>query len=110
MSDIIKIDNLIENMQELEVIEEPVVKEKRRYRSKFHDMTEEQIKQHKAEVKRKSNINYKLNHYDKIREAQTRYFSSDKVRDYMRDWKRNEAKMKKEAKLQELRLQEPLNV
>jgi hypothetical protein len=28
----------------------------------------------------------------------------------MRDWKRNEAKMKKEAKLQELKLQEPLNV
>ncbi len=66
MSDTIKIDNLIENMQELEVIEEPVVKEKRRYRSKFHDMTEEQIKQHKAEVKRKSNINYKLNHYERL--------------------------------------------
>ena len=37
MTDTIKIDNLIENMQELEVKEpeEPVVKEKRRYRSKF---------------------------------------------------------------------------
>ena len=34
MSDIIKIDNLIENMQEL-VVEEPVVKEKRRYSQSF---------------------------------------------------------------------------
>ena len=105
MSDIIKIDNLIENMQELEVIEEPVVKEKRRYRSKFHDMTEEQIKQHKAEVKRKSNINYKLNHYEKIREVQKRYSSSEKGLNYQRDYKRKEALLKKEAKLEE-----PLNI
>ena len=103
MTDTIKIDNLIENMQELEVKEPepPVVKEKRRYRSKFHDMTEEQIKQHKAEVKRKSNINYKLNHYDKIREVQKRYSSSEKGLDYQRDYKRKEAKMKREAKLTE---------
>ena len=105
MSDTIKIDNLIENMQELEVIEEPVVKEKRRYRSKFHDMTDEQIKQHKAEVKRKSNINYKLNHYDKIREVQKRYSSSEKGLNYQRDYKRKEALLKKEAKLEE-----PLNI
>ena len=101
MSDTIKIDNLIENMKELEVVEEPVVKEKRRYRSKFHDMTEEQIKQHKAEVKRKSNINYKLNHYDKIREVQKRYSSSEKGLNYRRDYKRKEALQKKEAKLEE---------
>ena len=104
MSDTIKIDNLIENMQELEVIEEPeqpIVKEKRRYRSKFHEMTEEQIKQHKAEVKRKSNINYKLNHYDKIREVQKRYSSSEKGLNYQRDYKRKEALLKKEAKLEE---------
>ena len=103
MTDTIKIDNLIENMQELvvEEPEEPVVKEKRRYRSKFHDMTEEQIKQHKAEVKRKSNINYKLNHYEKIREVQKRYSSSEKGLNYQRDYKRKEAKMKREAKLTE---------
>ena len=108
MTDTIKIDNLIENMQELEVIEEPeqpIVKEKRRYRSKFHDMTEEQIKQHKAEVKRKSNINYKLNHYEKIREVQKRYSSSEKGLNYQRDYKRKEALLKKEAKLEE-----PLNI
>ena len=116
MCDNIKIDNLIENMKELEVEEQPeepqqpVVKEKRRYRSKFFYMNEEEIKAHKAETKRKCNVNYRLNHYDKIREAQTRYFSSDKGRDYMRDWKGNEAKMKKEAKLQELKLQEPINI
>jgi len=107
MTDTIKIDNLIENMQELvvEEPEEPVVKEKRRYRSKFHDMTEEQIKQHKAEVKRKSNINYKLNHYEKIREVQKRYSSSEKGLNYQRDYKRKEALIKKEAKLEE-----PLNI
>ena len=105
MSDTVKIDNLIENMKELEVVEEPVVKEKRRYRSKFHDMTEEQIKQHKAEVKRKSNINYKLNHYEKIREVQKRYSSSEKGLNYQRDYKRKEALLKKEAKLEE-----PLNI
>ena len=107
MTDTIKIDNLIENMQELvvEEPEEPVVKEKRRYRSKFHDMTEEQIKQHKAEVKRKSNINYKLNHYEKIREVQKRYSSSEKGLNYQRDYKRKEALLKKEAKLEE-----PLNI
>ena len=107
MTDTIKIDNLIENMQELEVKEpeQPVVKEKRRYRSKFHEMTEEQVKQHKAEVKRKSNINYKLNHYDKIREVQKRYSSSEKGLNYQRDYKRKEALLKKEAKLEE-----PLNI
>ena len=105
MTDTIKIDNLIENMQELEVIEEPVVKEKRRYRSKFHGMSEEDIKKHKAEVKRKSNINYKLNHYDKIREVQKRYSSSEKGLNYQRDYKRKEALLKKEAKLEE-----PLNI
>ena len=116
MCDDIKIHNLIENMNVLEVVEqpeqpeEPVVKEKRRYRSKFFYMSEDEIKAHKIETKRKCNVNYRLNHYDKIREAQIRYFSSDKGRDYMRDWKRNEAKMKKEAKLQESELEEALNV
>ncbi len=105
MSDTIKIDNLIENMQELEVVEEPVVKEKRRYRSKFYEMSEEDIKKHKAEIKRKSNINYKLNHYDKIREVQKKYSSSEKGLNYQRDYKRKEALLKKEAKLQE-----PINV
>ena len=105
MSDIIKIDNLIENMKELEVVEEPVVKEKRRYRSNFHDMSEEDIKKHKAEVKRKSNINYKLNHYNKTREVQKRYSSSEKGLNYQRDCKRKEALQKKEAKLEE-----PLNI
>jgi hypothetical protein len=110
MTDTIKINNLIENMTELEVEEpeqqeEPDVKAKRRYRSKFHDMTEEQIKQHKAEVKRKSNLKYRLNHYDKIREVQKKYSSSEKGLNYQRDYKRKEALLKKEAKLQE-----PLNI
>ena len=83
-------------------IEEVVeVKAKRAYRSKFHYMTEEQIKQHKAELKRKNNLKYKENHYDKIKEAQKRYFDSEKGRDYMRDYKRKEAIKKIEAKLQE---------
>ena len=68
-------------------------------------MSEEDIKKHKAEVKRKSNINYKLNHYDKIREVQKRYSSSEKGLNYQRDPKRKEALLKKEAKLEE-----PLNI
>ena len=68
-------------------------------------MSEEDIKKHKAEVKRKSNINYKLNHYDKIREVQKRYSSSEKGLNYQRDYKRKEALLKKEAKLEE-----PLNI
>ena len=101
MTDTIKIDNLIENMKELEVVEEPDVKAKRRYRSKFHGMSEEDIKQHKAEVKRKSNLKYRLNHYDKIREVQKKYSSSEKGLNYQRDYKRKEALLKKEAKLEE---------
>ena len=94
----------INNIAEVvaEVVEEvPEVKVKRAYRSKFHYMTEEEIKQHKAEMKRKNNLKYKENHYDKIKQAQKRYFDSEKGRDYQRDYKRKEALTKKEAKLQE---------
>ena len=85
-----------------EVVEVPKVKPKRAYRSKFHYMSEEQIKEHKAEMKRKNNLKYKENHYDKIKEAQKRFFSSEKGRDYQRDYKRKEALIKKEAKLKEV--------
>ena len=78
------------------------VKPKRAYRSKFHYMTEEEIKQHKADLKKANNIKNKENHYDKIKQAQKRYFSSEKGRDYQRDYKRKEALIKKEAKLQEV--------
>ena len=91
------INNIVEVVEEV-----PEVKVKRAYRSKFHYMTEEEIKQHKAEMKRKNNLKYKENHYDKIKEAQKRYFSSEKGRDYQRDYKRKEAILKKEAKLKEV--------
>jgi len=91
------INNIVEVVEEV-----PEVKPKRAYRSKFHYMTEEEIKQHKAEMKRKNNLKYKENHYDKIKQAQKRYFSSEKGRDYQRDYKRKEALVKKEAKLQEV--------
>ena len=78
------------------------VKPKRAYRSKFHYMSADDIKQHKADLKKANNIKYKENHYDKIKEAQKRYFSSEKGRDYQRDYKRKEALIKKEAKLQEV--------
>ena len=90
------INNIVEVVEEV-----PEVKVKRAYRSKFHYMTEEEIKQHKAEMKRKNNLKYKENHYDKIKQAQKRYFSSEKGRDYQRDYKRKEVLNKKEAKLQE---------
>ena len=89
-----------ENINNIENIAE--VKPKRAYRSKFHYMTEEEIKEHKAEMKRKNNLKYKENHYDKIKQAQARYFNSEKGRDYMRDYKRKEVLAKKEAKLQEV--------
>ena len=85
-----------------EVVEVAEVKQKRAYRSKFHYMSADEIKQHKAEMKRKNNLKYKENHYDKIKEAQKRYFSSEKGRDYQRDYKRKEVLAKKEAKLQEV--------
>ena len=90
------INNIVEVVEEV-----PEVKVKRAYRSKFHYMTEEEIKQHKAEMKRKNNLKYKENHYDKIKQAQKRYFDSEKGRDCQRDYKRKEALTKKEAKLQE---------
>jgi hypothetical protein len=85
-----------------EVVEVPEVKPKRAYRSKFYYMTEEEVKAHKSEMKRKNNLKYKENHYDKIKEAQKRFFSSEKGRDYQRDYKRKEALIKKEAKLKEV--------
>ena len=78
------------------------VKPKRAYRSKFYYMSADEIKQHKADQKKTNNMKYKEKHYDKIKEAQKRYFSSEKGRDYQRDYKRKEALIKKEAKLQEV--------
>ena len=81
-----------------EVVEVAEVKPKRAYRSKFHYMTDEEVIAHKAKLKKANNLKYKENHYDKIKEAQKRYFSSEKGRDYMRDYKRKEALTKKESK------------
>ena len=95
------IDNIVEVINDEDVVEvnELEVKAKRPYRSKFHYMTAEEIKTHKADMKRKNNLKYKENHYDKIKEAQKRFFSSEKGRDYQRDYKRKEVLMKKEAEL-----------
>ena len=96
------IDNIVEVINDEDVVEVDlleVVKTKRAYRSKFHYMTAEEIKTHKADMKRKNNLKYKENHYDKIKEAQKRFFSSEKGRDYQRDYKRKEVLMKKEAEL-----------
>ena len=81
-----------------EVVEVAEVKPKRAYRSKFHYMSADEIKEHKAELKQKNNLKYKENHYDKIKQAQAKYFSSEKRRDYMRDYKRKEELIKKESK------------
>jgi hypothetical protein len=79
-------------------IEAVVAKPKRAYRSKFFYMTEEEIKEHKARLKKENNIKYKEKHYDKIKECQKRYFDSEKGRNYQRDYKRKEALLKKEQK------------
>ena len=70
-------DNNVEVINDGDVIQvdELEVRKKRAYRSKFHYMSVDEIKEHKAEMKRKNNIKYKENHYDKIREAQKRYFN-----------------------------------
>ena len=96
------IDTIVEVINDEDVVEVnelEVVKVKRAYRSKFHYMTAEEIKTHKADMKRKNNLKYKENHYDKIKEAQKRFFSWEKGRDYQRDYKRKEVLMKKEAEL-----------
>ena len=93
---------MIIDIEKVADVEEPVVKPKRAYRSKFYYMSADEIKEHKANLRKASNLKYKENHYDKLKEAQKRFSSSEKGRDYQRDYKRKEAILKKEAKLKEV--------
>ena len=90
MSEVQEIIN-IENVEPIQV------KVKRSYiSSKFSGLTEEEIKAHKKVLKAQNNKNYKEKHMDKIREAQTRYFAKDSTKEKMRDYKRRDAKLKRE--------------
>ena len=94
-----EVENIVEAVEEIGAEVETVAKVKRGYRSKFFYMTAEEVKEHKQAKRALNNKKYKENHYDKIKEAQKRFFSSEKGRDYQRDYKRKEVLMKKEAEL-----------
>jgi Fic family protein len=87
----------VQEIINIENVEQIPVKVKRSYiSSKFSGLTEEEIKAHKKVLKAQNNKNYKEKHMDKIREAQTRYFAKDSTKEKMRDYKRRDAKLKRE--------------
>ena len=87
----------VQEIIDIENVEPIPVKVKRSYiSSKFSGLTEEEIKAHKKVLKAQNNKNYKEKHMDKIREAQTRYFAKDTTKEKMRDYKRRDAKLKRE--------------
>ena len=87
----------VQEIINIENVEPIPVKVKRSYiSSKFSGLTEEEIKAHKKVLKAQNNKNYKEKHMDKIREAQTRYFAKDTTKEKMRDYKRRDAKLKRE--------------
>ena len=87
----------VQEIIDIENVEPIPVKVKRSYiSSKFSGLTEEEIKAHKKVLKAQNNKNYKQKHMDKIREAQTRYFAKDSTKEKMRDYKRRDAKLKRE--------------
>jgi hypothetical protein len=87
----------VQEIINIENVEPIPVKVKRSYiSSKFSGLTEEEIKAHKKVLKAQNNKNYKEKHMDKIREAQTRYFAKDSTKEKMRDYKRRDAKLKRE--------------
>jgi len=87
----------VQEIINIENVEAVPVKVKRSYiSSKFSGLTEEEIKAHKKVLKAQNNKNYKEKHMDKIREAQTRYFAKDTTKEKMRDYKRRDAKLKRE--------------
>ena len=87
----------VQEIINIENVEPIPVKVKRSYvSSKFSGLSEEEIKAHKKVLKAQNNKNYKEKHMDKIREAQTRYFAKDSTKEKMRDYKRRDAKLKRE--------------
>jgi len=104
MSEVQEIIN-IENVEPIQV------KVKRSYiSSKFSGLTEEEIKAHKKVLKAQNKKNYKEKHMDKIREAQTRYFAKDSTKEKMRDYKRRDAKLKRERENENNKINQVLNV
>ena len=87
----------IDNVEEVNDVEPIPTKIKRSYvSSKFSGLTEEEIKLHKKALKAQNNKNYQAKHMNKIREAQARYFAKDSTKEKMRDYKRRDAKIKRE--------------
>jgi hypothetical protein len=101
----------VQEIINIENVEPIPVKVKRSYiSSKFSGLTEEEIKAHKKVLKAQNNKNYKEKHMDKIREAQTRYFAKDSTKEKMRDYKRRDAKLKRERENENNKINQVLNV
>jgi hypothetical protein len=101
----------VQEIINIENVEPIPVKVKRSYvSSKFSGLSEEEIKAHKKVLKAQNNKNYKEKHMDKIREAQTRYFAKDSTKEKMRDYKRRDAKLKRERENENNKINQVLNV
>lgn len=88
----------VDDVKEVAEITDQNENTKRGYRSKYFYMTEEETKARRAQLKRENNIKYKEKHYNKIREAQTRYFAKDSTKEKMKGYYiKNKTKKENEA-------------
>ena len=88
----------VDDVKEVTEITDQQEKTKRGYRSKYFYMTEEETKARRAQLKRENNLKYKEKHYNKIREAQSRYFAKDSTKEKMKGYyKKNKTKKENEA-------------
>lgn len=88
----------VDDVKEVAEITDQNENTKRGYRSKYFYMTEEETKARRAQLKRENNIKYKEKHYNKIREAQTRYFAKDSTKEKMKGYyQKNKTKKENEA-------------
>ena len=91
----------VDDVKEVAEITDQNENTKRGYRSKYFYMTEEETKARRAQLKRENNVKYKEKHYNKIREAQSRYFAKDSTKEKMRGYyKKNKTKKENEAQIE----------
>ena len=91
----------VDDVKEVAEITDQNENTKRGYRSKYFYMTEEETKARRAQLKRENNIKYKEKHYNKIREAQSRYFAKDSTKEKMKVYyKQNKLNKQKENEVE----------
>ena len=91
----------VDDVKEVTEITDQNQNTKRGYRSKYFYMTEEETKARRAQLKRENNVKYKEKHYNKIREAQSRYFAKNSTKEMMRGYyEKNKTKKMKENEAQ----------